>query len=338
MDPVVALQRIGYLLERRLTPLYRSRAFRRAAERVRELGEQEIRRRMAEGTLLDTRDIGAITAEVITEALDGRVPSYLAKLELEAASSEASPAAALRQSLKGDCHAHTDWSDGRASLEVMAAAARAVGHDYLAITDHSPRLTIARGLSRERLIEQMERIAELNRQFAPFRILTGIEVDILEDGSLDQDPNILAALDVVVASVHSKLRMPSDRMTPRMIEAIRNPHMDILGHITGRIIVGRGRAESEFDAERVFQACADQGKAIEVNSRPERLDPPRRLLRLAGEMGCRFSIDTDAHAPGQLEWLENGCVRAHECGIDAAHLVNAWPLEELLAWTTSHAG
>jgi putative hydrolase len=335
MDPVVALNRIGYLLERQRAPSYRSRAFRRAGERVLELGEAEVRRRLAAGTLLDTPDIGVTTAEVIVEALDGLAPTYLAKLEAMAPPGD-SPAALLRSSLKGDCHVHTDWSDGKTSIEAMAEAARAMGHQYLTITDHSPRLAVARGLSTERLLLQLRRIEELNERLAPFRILSGIEVDILDDGSLDQSPEMLERLDVVVASVHSKLRMPGDLMTERMLRAIENPHMDVFGHITGRIVVGRGRPESAFDAERVFRACAEHGKAIEVNSRPERLDPPRRLMRLAREVGCRFAIDTDAHAPGQLEWLENGCDRAIECDVGAQSIVNAWSLDGLLGWTRDH--
>ena len=337
MDAVAALHRIGYLLERERAPLYRSRAFRRAAERVRALGESEVRRRIAEGTLLDTPDIGPTTAQALVEALDGNTPSYLVKLESIAAARADSPADQMRRLLRGDCHAHTDWSDGKSSVEVMADAARAIGHAYLAITDHSPRLAIARGLSADRLLRQIDEIGELNHRMAPFRILTGIEVDILEDGSLDQDPALLARLDMVVASVHSKLRMAGDLMTSRMLRAIENPHMDVLGHVTGRIVVGRGRPESAFDAERVFGACAAAGKAIEINARPERLDPPRRLMRLARELGCLFCVNTDAHSPGQLEWLENGCERAVDCGIDGARIVNGWERDELLAWTAGHA-
>ena len=134
------------------------------------------------------------------------------------------------------------------------------------------------------------------------RILTGIEVDILEDGSLDQEPELLDRLDVVVASVHSKLSMDAPSMTRRMINAVANPHADVLGHCTGRLVTGgRGiRPESKFDAEKVFTACRDNGTAVEINSRPERRDPPTRLLNLALEIGCLFSIDTDSHAPGQL--------------------------------------
>jgi putative hydrolase len=175
-------------------------------------------------------------------------------------------------------------------------------------------------------------VATLNEELAPFRILTGIEVDILEDGTLDQDDDILERLDVVVASVHSKLRMERAEMTRRMATAVANPHVDILGHCTGRIVVGRGRPESEFDAELVFHACERFGTAVEINSRPERLDPPRRLLSIAVEMGCHFSIDTDAHAPGQLEWQAYGCDRAAECEVPAERIVNTWSADELLAW------
>jgi putative hydrolase len=221
----------------------------------------------------------------------------------------------------------------------MAEAARAIGHEYLVLTDHSPRLTVANGLSAERLEKQLDVVAELNEELAPFRILTGIEVDILEDGTLDQKPSLLARLDVVVASVHSKLRMPSAEMTPRMVAAISNPHMDVLGHCTGRLVTGgRGkRPESDFDADVVFAACAQFGVAVEINSRPERLDPPKRLLRLAVEAGCLTSIDTDAHAPGQLDWQPYGCERAVRCGVAVETVVNSWPADRLLAWTADHS-
>ncbi|MDT4913835.1 MAG: putative hydrolase, partial [Pseudonocardiales bacterium] len=179
-------------------------------------------------------------------------------------------------------------------------------------------------------------------ELAPFRFLTGIEVDIYLVGSLVQDPDLLARLVVVVGSVHSKLRMPSDEMTPRMITAIANPHLDILGHCTGRNVTsggrsGRTRPPSEFDADLVFAACARFDVAVEINCRPERLDPPKRLLRLAVEAGCLTSIDTDAHAPGQLDWQHNGCERAAQCGVPTASVVNSWAPDDLLAWTADHA-
>ena len=217
------------------------------------------------------------------------------------------------------------------------SAARDIGHEYWSLTDHSARLTVAHGLDAERLCAQLEVVAELNSKLAPFRILTGIEVDILEDGTLDQDEDLLAQLDVVVASVHSKLRMDSGPMTRRMVRAIENPNTDILGHCTGRIVVGRGRPESTFDHAEVVRACASTGTAVEINSRPERLDPPEEILRLAVSEGCNFSIDTDAHAPGQLEWQRNGCEMAVSAGVPHEWIVNSWSADKLLEWTGSHA-
>jgi putative hydrolase len=242
---------------------------------------------------------------------------------------------ALRAQLKGDLHVHSTWSDGGSDIRTMATTARALGHDYIVLTDHSPRLTVANGLSRERLERQLEEIAVLNIELAPFRVLTGIEVDILDDGSLDQDEALLAQLDVVVASVHSKLRMDADPMTRRLCTAAANPHVDVLGHCTNRIVVGRGRPASTFDPELVFHACERFGTAVEINCRPERLDPPRPLLRLAVELGCHFAIDTDAHAPAQLEWQSYGCDRAVECDVPVERVVNAWPSAQLLDWASS---
>lgn len=231
------------------------------------------------------------------------------------------------------CHTHSDWSDGNSPIEEMAEAARELGHEWMALTDHSPRLTVARGLSAERLREQLRVVAELNEHLAPFRILTGIEVDILPDGSLDQDPDLLATLDVVVASVHSVLRMPAAQMTERLLTAVANPHVDVLGHCTRRLVTGRGRPASEFDAEAVFTACAEHGVAVEVNSRPERLDPPLTLLRLAVDLGCVFAVDSDAHAPGELDWLAYGCERAEECGVPPRRVINTLRVDDLLTWT-----
>jgi putative hydrolase len=215
----------------------------------------------------------------------------------------------------------------------MAEAARGLGHEWIALTDHSPRLTVAGGLSAERLQAQLELISELNMELAPFRILSGIEVDILEDGSLDQRDDLLARLDVVVASVHSKLRMPADEMTERMVTAVRNPQVDVLGHCTGRLLTGRSRPESDFDPEAVFGACREAGVAVEINCRPERMDPPDRQLRLAERAGCVFAIDTDAHAPGQLDWLGNGTTRAEELGIAPERVINTRSAGELVSWT-----
>jgi putative hydrolase len=333
---VAALRMIGFYLERDRQPTHRVRAYRKAADTIEALSSAEVRARRRAGTLTELPGIGPKTESVIVEVMNGEPSSYLTKLQ-GAAGPLTAGGHALRAQLKGDLHLHSDWSDGGSPIEEMARTAQRLGHDYMVLTDHSPRLTVANGLSRERRLKQLDVVAAINAKLDGFRILNGIEVDILEDGSLDCDADILARLEVVVASVHSKLRMAADEMTHRMVRAVANPHVDVLGHCTGRLIRGeRGtRPESQFDAEVVFEACRRFGVAVEINSRPERLDPPRRLLRTAVETGCVFAVDTDAHAPGQLDWQVYGCERAEECEVPAERIVNTWDASRLLEWTAS---
>jgi putative hydrolase len=332
-DPVAALREIAFWMERERAQSHRVKAYRRAAGAVAALSDDEYARIKESGAWQDIPGIGPKTAAVIAQADAGQIPDRLSELRT-AAKPIAPEGAALRTLLRGDLHTHSNWSDGGSPIEEMMRTALALGHEYCALTDHSPRLTVANGLSADRLRRQLDVVAELNAELAPFRILTAIEVDILDDGTLDQREDLLAELDIVVASVHSHLRADSATMTRRMVYAVANPNVDILGHCTGRLVTGeRGtRPESEFDAEMVFEACRRYGTAVEINSRPERRDPPGRLIRLAVELDCHFAIDTDAHAPGQLDWQSYGCARALANGVDPDRVINTWPLADLLAF------
>ena len=336
MHPADALDRIVYLLDRALAETTKVRAFARARDVLQDVGDDEVAKLHATGKLTELAGIGPTTARVIGEALDGDVPSYLVHLEDETII-PLGEGADLRAALKGDCHTHSTWSDGGASIESMARTAIALGHDYMVLTDHSPRLTVAHGLSADRLRAQLDEVFALNERLTPFRVLTGIEVDILVDGALDQRDDLLARLDVVVASVHSKLRMERSEMTRRMVNAVASPHVDILGHCTGRKLVGSGRPPSQFDAEIVFAACAQFDTALEINCRPERQDPPDELLELAIDWGLRFAVDTDAHAPGQMEWQVYGCDKAARHGIEPERIVNTMAADELVVWAATHA-
>ncbi len=334
MDPVAALREIAYFKDRAREDSRRVMAYRKAADIVEGLDEQTRDRHGRANSWQSLPGIGPKTAKVIAQAWAGQEPDVLVELRSTAADLGGGE---IRAALRGDLHLHSNWSDGSAPIPEMMAAAAALGHEYCVLTDHSPRLTIANGLSPDRLRRQLDVIDELREEMAPLRILTGIEVDILDDGTLDQEPELLDRLDVVVASVHSKLSMDEPSMTRRMVRAVTNQRVNVLGHCTGRLVTGnRGvRPESKFDAEKVFTACRDNNTAVEINSRPERRDPPTRLLKLALEIGCDFSIDTDAHAPGQLDFLGYGAQRALDNDVPVERIVNTWPVEKLLAWAAS---
>ncbi|MBT2531097.1 PHP domain-containing protein [Arthrobacter sp. ISL-48] len=345
MDAVDALNEIAYWLERGRAATFKVQAFRKAADIISRLEPGEVEARARDGRLKSMKGIGDRTYQVICQAVDGAVPEYLEDLRQRNVEPLAEGGGELRAALRGDLHSHSDWSDGGSPISLMADTARLLGHEYLALTDHSPNLKIANGLSAERLTEQLDVVAAINsdgqhgngkRNGNGFRLLTGIEVDILESGKLDQEPEMLDRLDIVVASVHSKLRSDRTTMTERMLKGIQDPHTNVLGHCTGRLVEGsRGtRPPSEFDAKKVFAACAELNVAVEINSRPERQDPPDDLIQLALEAGCLFSIDSDAHAPGQLDFLQYGAERAALNHVPAERIVTTWPLEKLLEWSS----
>ncbi|MET3173019.1 UNVERIFIED_ORG: putative hydrolase [Arthrobacter sp. UYCu721] len=341
MDAVAALNEIAFWLERERAATFKVQAFRKAAGIIAGLDPSEVAATARDGRLKSMKGIGDRTYQVVLQAVDGEVPEYLEDLRQRGVAPLADGGAELHAALRGDLHSHSDWSDGGSPIQLMADAARLLGREYLALTDHSPNLTIANGLSAERLTEQLDVVAAVNAASAAdgkedgFRLLTGIEVDILETGELDQSPDMLDRLDIVVASVHSKLRADRPTMTQRMLQGIQNPQTNVLGHCTGRLVEGsRGtRPQSDFDAREVFAACAEYNVAVEINSRPERQDPPDDLIQLALDAGCLFSIDSDAHAPGQLDFLQHGAARAAHNNIPAERIVTTWPLERLLEWS-----
>jgi putative hydrolase len=345
MDAVAALNEIAFWLERGRAATFKVQAFRKAAAAISPLPPEEVAERARTGRLKSMKGIGDRTYQVIQQAVGGGVPDYLADLREKGAQPLATGGAAIRNELRGDLHSHSDWSDGGSPIELMVAAAGVLGREYLALTDHSPNLTIANGLSPERLTRQLDVVAEINADGQSgsdnpdtrVRLLTGIEVDILESGELDQDPGLLDRLDIVVASVHSKLRADRKTMTRRMLGGIQARHTNVLGHCTGRLVEGsRGtRPPSEFDAKEVFAACAEYNVAVEINSRPERQDPPDALIQLALDAGCLFSIDSDAHAPGQLDFLQYGAERAARNEVPAERIITTWPVERLLDWAAA---
>jgi DNA polymerase (family X) len=230
--------------------------------------------------------------------------------------------------VRGDLHCHTTWSDGRASVEEMGRAALERGYDYVAICDHTPAVGAVRGLSPDDVRRQAEEIAAANESLAPFRVLRGIECDILPDGRLDLPDDVLAELDWVQASVHGGQRMPRREMTARVEEALRNPHVRCLSHPTGRII-GR-RPENALDLERVYAIALEHGVAVEVNGLSPRLDLSGAHVRDAIRAGVRIVCSTDAHSARGLEGMELAVRTARRGWATAADVLNTGPLASIL--------
>ena len=254
--------------------------------------------------------------------------------EIDAAASGSLPVLVTLEDLRGTVHNHSTWSDGADTLSEMAEAARARSLGYYGIGDHSRSLQIAHGLSLDELAAQQREAAELNEDYAArgldFRILTGSECDILKDGSMDFPDEVLADLDVVVASVHTHFAMDEDEATARLIRAVSNPHVDILGHATGRLLLRR--EGYPIDEEAVLDACAAHHTAIELNANPWRLDLDWRFLRRARERGVPVSINPDAHSDDGLDDTRWGVAVAQKAGLEAGDVLNAREREDLLAW------
>lgn len=231
--------------------------------------------------------------------------------------------------VRGDLQMHTTASDGNDTLEAMARAAQAKGYEYIAITDHSQGLGIVQGLSPERVREQRKQIDKLNEELAPFRILAGIELEIRVDGSLALPDDVLAELDIVLASVHSAMRQDRDTMTKRVVTAMHNPYVDIIAHPTGRLINERERLNLDFDA--VLRAAQETGTILEINASAERLDLDGEHARAAIKAGVLLSLGTDAHSTGGLDAMPLGVAMARRGWAESRHVINSRPLEELLA-------
>jgi DNA polymerase (family 10) len=249
----------------------------------------------------------------IKAALEGRLPELVSM-----------------DDLKGELHAHSDWSDGQISIEGMARAAADLGLEYLVISDHSRSLGVANGLSIERLEEQRKVIAKLQKSLPEIRLLQGAEVEILADGRLDYPDEVLAELDVVVASLHTSLRQPREKVTRRLLNAIRNPHVDIIGHPTGRMIGAREAAD--LDMEAILNAAAEHDVVLEINANPERLDLNDAHARRVVELGGLLAINTDAHHPDHFGFRLFGAGVARRAWAPAEAVINTWPLERLLDW------
>ena len=253
--------------------------------------------------------------------------------EIEAASGRNLPRLVSAADIQGEVHGHTTWSDGKASVAEMAEAAHSKGYRYWAVTDHSIGLGVTRGVDSTALIEQRAEIDAVNESFAAkgidFRLIQGTEVEVLGDGELGLTDEVLATLDVVVASIHSGLRQDRQRITERCLKAVYNPNVDILGHPTGRLL-GR-RSPSEIDLERVLRACAETGTAVEINANPERLDLSSDHARLAVSLGCSIVINSDAHSIGQLDLMRYGIHTARRAWVCTEDVLNARPFHEFLA-------
>jgi putative hydrolase len=330
VDAITAAQvlsEIGYLLRQDPDEKFRAKAFSAAAWSL-AVGRPDLEALHGSNELTTLEGVGAGIAKVLAEVLETGNSRYLDRLREQMKQPARDDESVLDFSqYKGDVHSHSNWSDGRATMLEMARGAEAMGYTYLGVTDHSPRIKVVNGLDANRLLAQSREMAEVQAQVPGVALLQGIEVDILEDGSLDLPDIVLELLDVVIASPHVKLRQEPAAMTERMLRAVSHPHVDVIGHPTGRRPGSRDGANYDFEA--VFKEAARHHVALEIDCDPARMDLSPEMSRLALELGCSFSLDADAHAPAELAYVPMGMWMARRAGIPQDRILNFKPLEDL---------
>ncbi len=279
------------------------------------------------------RKIAGKTEEEVYEAIGLTwIPPELRedRGEIEAALNGKLPELITEDDIRGDLHIHTNWSDGTSDIREVVNYARLLGLEYIAITDHSKSLTIAKGLDETRLLEQIKQVKEINASFTDIEVLCGIEVDILEDGSLDISDEVLKQLDIVVASIHTRFNMKKQEMTKRIVNALKNPYVNVLGHPTGRMLGERD--PYEFDLEEVINVAIKNKVAFEVNAYPQRLDLSDVYIKRVIEAGCKIAINTDSHVPTQMSNIKYGVFCARRGWAEKKDCINSFNILELKRW------
>ena len=330
MDAISAAQvlsEIGYLLRQDPEEKFRAKAFSAAAWSL-AIERPDLAALHGSNELTSLEGVGAGIAKVLAEVLETGRSRYLDRLREQMKQPARDDESVLNfGKYKGDIHSHSTWSDGKATMLEMARGAEAMGYTYLGVTDHSPRIKVVNGLDANRLLAQSREMSEVQAQVPGVALLQGIEVDILEDGSLDLPDMVLELLDVVIASPHVKLRQEPAAMTERMLRAVSHPHVDVVGHPTGRRPGSREGANYDFEA--VFKEAARNHVALEIDCDPARMDLSPEMARLALELGCSFSLDADAHAPAEFAYVPMGIWMASRAGIPMDRILNFLPLDEL---------
>lgn len=328
------LSEIGYLLRQDPEERFRAKAFAAASWSI-AISKPDLDALHRTNQLTSIEGVGEGIAKVLAGLIETGASSYLDRLRTEMGQPARDDESDLDLSrYQGDVHSHTNWSDGKATMLQMAQGAQALGYRYLGVTDHSPRIKVVHGLDAERLLAQSREMAEVQAQVEDVTLLQGIEVDILEDGALDLPDAVLELLDVVIASPHVKLRQEAAAMTERMLRAVSNPHVDVVGHPTGRRPGARDGAS--YDLEAVFKEAARHNVALEIDCDPARMDLSPEMARLALECGCNFTLDADAHKPAELAYVPMAAWMARRAGIPEDRILNWRTLEDLTITLQRH--